>query len=114
MSSLIHVPEVLKRRRGGAGAFGAGKYSLWICGRCASRTGQLAVDNAFALPTAPAFAHKLHRLPPPSERKPEPQKLRPYRGDMYCDAGGLTAGAYGDKHGAGAARWIEVEGYAIA
>ena len=55
--------------------------------RCASRTGRLAVDNAFALPTAPAFAHKLHSLPPPS-RKPEPQRLRPYRGDMYSDAGG--------------------------
>ena len=56
--------------------------------RCASRTGRLAVDNAFALPTAPAFAHKLHSLPPPS-RKPEPQRLRPYRGDMYSDAGGV-------------------------
>jgi len=41
----------------------------------------------FALPTAQAFAHKLHSLPPPS-MKPEPQRLRSYRGDKYCDAGG--------------------------
>ena len=34
--------------------------------RCAARTGRLAVDNAHALPTAPAFAHKLHSLLPPS------------------------------------------------
>ncbi|MFO0246216.1 MAG: hypothetical protein ACK53H_12705, partial [Betaproteobacteria bacterium] len=39
---------------------------LWICGRCASRIGRLAVDNAVALPTAPSFAHKLHSHPPPS------------------------------------------------
>jgi len=41
--------------------------------RCAARTGRLAVDNAHALPTAPAFAHKLHSLlPPPTTRTQSP------------------------------------------
>src|SRR5207253_2788235 len=42
-----------------------GAAAPWICGRCGSRrTGGLAVDNACALPTAPTFAHKLHRARP--------------------------------------------------
>ena len=54
--------------------------------RCAHRPACRGQRDA--LPTAPAFAHKLHSLPPPS-MKPKPQRLRPYRGDNYCDAGGI-------------------------
>jgi len=55
--------------------------------RCAHRPA--CRGQRFALPTAQAFAHKLHSLPPPS-MKPEPQRLRSYRSDKYCDAGGRT------------------------
>lgn len=85
MSSLIHTPELLKRRCRGptpsAPAQGCG-FVDDAPRAPASCRGQ----RDYALPTAPAFAHKLHGLPPPSMT--EPQRLRPYRGDNYCDAGG--------------------------
>jgi hypothetical protein len=92
MSSLVRAPELLNTTVQGGRCHRRRAQGCWICGRCASRTGRLAVDNASALTTAPAFAHKLHSLPSPSE-KPEPQRLRPYRGDMYCDAGGDSRGS---------------------
>jgi hypothetical protein len=47
------------------------------------------------LPTAPAFAHKLHRLPPPSiEGELEPRGVEFYRGDNNSDAGGLHGGTW--------------------
>jgi hypothetical protein len=45
-SSLFNSPRGLKVMVSGAGACGAGQRQ-WICGRCAARTGQLAVDNAY-------------------------------------------------------------------
>jgi hypothetical protein len=87
--SLINAPEFLKRRRGGRRLRRRHKaVDLWTM-RCAHRPA--CRGQRFALPTAQAFAHKLHSLPPPS-MKPEPQRLRSYRGDKYCDAGGVDPG----------------------
>jgi hypothetical protein len=78
---LCHRPRVHEMRQ---------RARLWICGRCASRTGQLAVDNAAALPTAPTFAHKLHSLTPPLGRTWK-SKTKFYRGDNYSECAGRPA-----------------------
>ena len=48
------------------------------------------MDNAAALPTAPAFAHKLHSLPPPVFKSLKTGTAGFYRGDKYSDAGGAV------------------------
>ena len=67
-----------------------GRSAMGVPTAIARRSGEgfaLAVNNAFALPTALTAIFRIYS-PTPSSRSSEQPLLRFYRGDFYSDAGG--------------------------